>query len=71
MLLAILGADCSEETTVTFLEPISKVVTVSFFFGISGFTLSSSGDVPVYDVGFDITSPEQQEFLLNVSTEAR
>ena len=27
--------------------------------------------VPVYDAGFDITSPKQQEFLLNVSTEAR
>ena len=51
---------------VTFLEPISKVVTVSCFFGTSGYTLSSSSAVPVYDAGFDITSPEQQEFLLNV-----
>ena len=24
----------------------------------------------MYDAGFDITSPEQEEFLLNVSTEA-
>ena len=39
----------------TFPEPTSKVVTVSFFFGISGYTLSSSGAVTVYDAGFDIT----------------
>ena len=63
--------DCSEETTVTFLEPISKVVTMSCLFGISGYTLSSSEAVPVSNAGFDITSPEQQEFLLNVSREAR
>ena len=50
----------------TFLERISKIVMVSCFLGTSAYTLSSSRAVPVYDSGFDITSPEQQEFLLDV-----
>ena len=43
--------------------------TCSFFSSINIYTLSNSEAVSVYDAGFDITSPEQHEFLLNVSTE--
>ena len=43
----------------------------SFFSSINKYTLSNSKVVPVYDAGFDITSPEQREVLLNVSTETR
>ena len=68
--LQYLDSDCSEETTVTFLVPISRVVGVSFSSASAVYSHSSEA-VPVSDAGFDITSPEQQEFLLNVSTEAR
>ena len=70
MLLAIQGLDCSKKPRYLFLSPYPRL-SRCLFFGISGYILSSSGAVPVCDAGFDITSPEQQELLLNVSTEAR